>query len=110
MKFKNYLKRKLNNSLYNNLIEGFFKEITDDIKIIEEDILRNTPNPFVNQIYEEYELDPIAKKFIKKRYKQDYCPSSLFKYFNKSERFNYLVLRNRLDKVLGIKNMVYEKI
>jgi hypothetical protein len=108
MKLLKLINRTLDNTFYKNLISGFFKEVVDDIKILNNDIYTNNPNPSVNYIYEEYELDPIIKSTIRKKYEKKYCPTSLFDYFNKSEKVNYLILRNKIDKILKIKNISYQ--
>lgn len=108
MKFNKLISRILCNSTHKYLIDGFFKEVVDDIKILKEDMLINTPNPFVNYIYDEYEINPIVKNTIKEKYEKRYCPTFLFDYFNQSEKMNYIILRIEIDKLLGIKDSHYE--
>jgi len=108
MKLTNLIQRKLHYSTFNYLINHFFEEVSDDIKIIQDEIYTNNPNPFVNYIYEKYELNPIIKEHIKRKYQEKYCPTSLFNYFNKSEKVNYLILRNKIDKMLQIKDTIYQ--
>jgi hypothetical protein len=108
MKLSNLIKRKLNSSTYNYVINHFFEEVADDIKILEGKIYYNNPNTFVNYLNEDYELDLTSKDTIKRKYEEIYCPSSLFVYFNKSEKVNYLIMRNKIDKLLNIKGIAYE--
>jgi hypothetical protein len=107
MKLLNLINRTLNNTFYKNLISGFFKEVVDDIDILNDDLYNNI-NPFVNYICKDYELITKVKDITSKRYKEEYCPTKLYNYFNKSEKVNYLILRNKIDKILGIKSIHYK--
>lgn len=110
MKLSKLISRVLYNSTYKYLISHFFKEVIDDIKVLEEyNLYSKSPNPIVNYIYEneDYELIPEIKEIIKKRYKEKYCPTSLFEYFTQSEKMNYLMLRVEINKLLNIKDTCY---
>jgi hypothetical protein len=105
MKLSKRIKRTIDNTFYKNLISHFFEEVVDDINVLKEhNFYSRSPNPFVNYIYEDddLELNPKMKEIIKNKYKEKYCPTCLYDYFNKSEKINYLMLRNSIDKLLGI--------
>lgn len=108
MKLINIIQRKLHHSTFNYLINNLFEEVSDDIKIIQDEIYTNNPDPLVNYTYEKYELNSIVKEYIKRKYQNKYCPTSLFNYFNKSEKVNYLILRNKIDKMLQITDTIYQ--
>lgn len=108
MKLSTLIKKKLNNDYYKVMIDHLFEEVADDIKILEDKIYANHPNQFINYVCEECGLNPVAKDSIRKKYEETYCPSSFFEYFNKSEKVNYLIMRNKIDKILNISKIVYE--
>jgi protein gp37 len=109
MKLSKLTKRILYNNTYKYLISKYFKEVAEDINVLEEYNLYSKPqNIFINDIYDDYDLDPTMKEFITKKYEEKYCPTSLFEYFNKSEKVNYLILRNKIDKNLNLKDTQFE--
>jgi len=110
MKLIKLIQRKLNNNYYKIIIEHFFEEVVDDIKTLKKDNLyENNVNQIVRYLYENNEdLIVKTKEIITDKYKERYCPNSLFEYFNQSEKLNYLMLRVEIDKILGIKGNTYK--
>jgi len=110
MKLINLITRTLDNTFYKNQISHFFEEVVDEIKVLKDHSLyKNNPNPLVEYLYEDEERNFLEarKQAIGKRYKKEYCPNDLFKYFNQSEKSNYIMLRVEIDKFLGIKDTFY---
>lgn len=90
-------------------IEKYFSEVREDIKILEEyknDYGEMSDN--VVNIHRESDVLIELKELIEQKYRRKYCPSCFFEYFTQSEKMNYLMLRNDIDKLLGIKNTNYE--
>ncbi|MEK6832446.1 MAG: hypothetical protein AABY32_00225 [Nanoarchaeota archaeon] len=109
MKFSKLINRILNNNVYNKRIAHFFEEIIDDIKLLNDDeMYSNNMNPTVKKNYNNTDFIITTKKLTSKKYKEKYCPTSLFDYFNQSEKINYMMLRVKIDKLLGIKNTSYQ--
>jgi hypothetical protein len=103
MKLLNRIARTLDRTIYNNLINNLFKEVADDINFLKD----NFDNLNLD-IYEEEDLIIKIKDITAKKYKETYCPNSLFEYFNQSEKANYIMLRVEIDKLLGIKDTSYK--
>jgi hypothetical protein len=109
MKLTKLIERKLNNNFFEKRINHFFKEVIDDIKILNNyELYLNNPNPTVAIVYNNQEVLNKIKENIGKRYKKEYCPTNFFEYFNQSERMKYLLLRMEMDKILGIKGNTYK--
>jgi hypothetical protein len=108
MKLLNLITRTLNSNFYRDKINNFFKGVIDDIKILnDKQLYYNNPNLIVDN-YVKGGTISILKKKREDEYKENYCPTSLFKYFNQSEKANYIMLRVELDKLLEIKNTFYQ--
>ncbi len=92
------------------MISDFFKEVVGDIRILKEVNRFQNKSPldcFYNDREEDdYEPNAAIKEVMEWKYKK-YCPTCLFKYFNQSEKMNYLMLRIEIDKLLDIQNMPY---
>lgn len=116
MKFSKLIQRILYNHTYKYLISNYLKEVEDDIKILKHNNLYyNNSNSILNCFYqdddrfdEDEELLIEIKKITAKKYKEKYCPTCLFNYFNQSEKANYIMLRIEIDKFLGIKDTSYQ--
>jgi hypothetical protein len=118
MKFFNLINRTLESNFYKKQISSFFKEVADDIKII------NYSNPYYNNsnqvltcFYQDSdcfddglddEINIKIKEITAKKYKEKYCPTCLFDYFNRSEKAQYLMLRAEIDKILREKSPSYK--
>jgi len=112
MKFINLISRTLEDTFYKNLISHFFKEVEDDIKILRQckPNHKGALDCFFNYSEDDLNDELITKiqEITSKSYKEKYCPTSLFDYFNQSEKMNYLMLRVEIDKLLGIKDTSYK--
>jgi len=111
MKLIDLIQRKLSGGFYKKMISDFFKEVVGDIRILEEVNRFQNKSPldcFYNDREEDdYEPNPAIKEVMEWKYKKEYCPICLFKYFNQSEKIKYLMLRIEIDKLLDIKNTSY---
>lgn len=101
------IERTFNEFEYKRLINNFFLEVEDDIKILKGEMYSKNPNLLIQLMSERNHLDPLSAEAVRRKYESEYCPSTLFKHFNMSERFNYLILRNRIDKLLNIEWTIY---
>ena len=109
MKLTKLIERKLNKNLFETRINHFFKEVADDIKILNNyELYLNNPNPTVIIVSNNQEVLNKIKENIGKRYKKEYCPTNFFEYFTQSEKLKYLFLRVEMDKILEIKNNSYQ--
>jgi hypothetical protein len=114
MKFTKLIERILYSNHFKEHIPKFFKEVEEDIKTLKpNNPYYNNSNPVLNYFYQDEdrfdeELLTEVKEMTSKKYKENYCPASLFEYFNQSEKANYIILRVEIDKLLEIKNTFYQ--
>jgi hypothetical protein len=109
MKLSKLIKRTLYNQTYKNLISHFFEEVVDDIKLLNDDkMYSENLNETVKGYYNKEDFIITAKYITEDKYKEEYCPTSLFKYFNQSEKMHYIMLRVEIDNILGIKDTSYK--
>lgn len=109
MKLTKLIERTLYKKKYEDEISDFFKKVVRHIEILEEDKMYFEPEYNMMDKYSGRNDSPtIIKRFIEEKYKKSYCPNPRFDYFTKSEKVNYLILRNKIDKLLGIKDTSYE--
>lgn len=112
MKLTDLIHRKISGNFYKKMINNFFKEVVGEIGFLKEANYLGHKEPldcFYNDDDDvDYEPDPAVIEMIRRKYSEKYCPTFLFRYFNKSERFNYLILRNKIDKLLNIKGTIYQ--
>lgn len=112
MKFSKLINRILYNHIYKHLISGFFKEVVEDITILRQGKphQKGALDCFFN--YSEDDLDDEyytkLNEIIGEKYKEEYCPTSLFDHFTQSEKMQYIMLRVEIDKILGIKDTSYK--
>lgn len=114
MKPSRLIERNLNPNFYKKLISDFFEEVADDIKKLRyKNPHYNNATSRLNYLYQDSdwfneELLMEVKKMTAKKYKEKYCPTSLFDYFYQSEKANYIMLRVEIDKLLDIKGTFYK--
>lgn len=90
-------------------LDSFFESVKSEINFLKE--FKKEYGNQKEEIIQIHQSDPKVqmKNIIKEKYSKEYCPNCLFpRWFSKSQKIKYLMMRVEIDKLLNIDNIKYQ--